>query len=72
MTQYCTKCHSSSTRDRQGAPIEINYNTYSHAKRNAKAGVRAMGSGTMPPSGENVTELEMCQFQRWINEGYPQ
>ncbi|MEZ5357227.1 MAG: hypothetical protein R3F48_00260 [Candidatus Zixiibacteriota bacterium] len=66
----CISCHSSSLTglDRNGAPVGVNFNTYSAAVANASAANVRIQSGTMPPTG-GLPQGERSLFQEWINDG---
>jgi uncharacterized membrane protein len=71
LDKYCISCHSTalSGADRNGAPSDINYNTYDAAVANAEKGNSEIQSGGMPPSGNGPTAEEKQLFQRWVDTG---
>jgi uncharacterized membrane protein len=67
--QKCTMCHSSklSGSARRSAPMEINFDTYAAAEKNASQAVGDVKAGNMPPrgSGVTVTDAEKTQLELW-------
>jgi uncharacterized membrane protein len=66
----CTGCHSSTRQgaDRNGAPIDVNLDTYGGAVASSdRANARIQG-GSMPPSG-GIPSDERALFQAWIDQG---
>ncbi len=69
----CTGCHSSTLEgaDRNGAPADINYDTYDAAVQNAEHGLDEVEEGAMPPNG-SVSEEEIQALADWIACGMPE
>ncbi|MEZ4450905.1 MAG: cytochrome c [Nannocystaceae bacterium] len=79
MTQYCTRCHSSSLHgaDRQGAPSDHNFNTVElvreeieHTDESAAAGPDATNT-SMPIGAPTPTDEERRQLGEWLACGAP-
>ena len=67
LTASCTMCHSSSLSgsDRNGAPTDVNLDTYTGAKGNAQAANARIQAGTMPPAGA-LSAADKAMFQGWV------
>ncbi len=70
----CTRCHSTTLTGaaRNGAPVDVNWNTYAAAVQAAPRGLLRMQAGTMPPTGNRVPAADITKFQQWIQAGTPQ
>lgn len=71
----CTVCHSSSLSGsaRQGAPSNVNFDTYAAAARAAGEAVTEVTAGRMPPSGETQpTSAETAALEQWAQCGSPE
>lgn len=70
----CTGCHSSTLTDadRNGAPVDVNYDTYEDAVAGAEHGAEAVNAGIMPPGGGTLTEEDKQAFYAWALCGQPQ
>jgi hypothetical protein len=66
---HCTSCHSSENSDvqRSGAPIGLDFDTYSEVVREvSRIEIAAIGDdAAMPPSGE-PTEAELTMLREWL------
>lgn len=75
MTTYCTECHTAdkSGKQRQGAPITVDYDTLSDTSRHARRGAKRMLRGDMPPSGttKDLPHKAACVFDAWRQQGTP-
>ena len=74
---HCILCHSTAnTGDaRNGAPVDVNFNTYELAAANALRAYARIQAGTMPPPGGigiPVTTEEQTLFASWIQDGTPE
>jgi hypothetical protein len=69
LDQYCTRCHSSTSVDRNGAPATVNLDTYAAAAKAAAAASTAVQTGGMPPSGARPTEQEQALLKCWVDQG---
>ena len=60
---YCNSCHSQVSENRNGAPEDVNFNTYSEVKHwKERIHVRVLEEGTMPLGGGVYPEdLEMLE-----------
>ena len=68
LTTWCTPCHSSAmdADSRQGAPEDVNFDSYEGASAHADAIVQwAVEAREMPPAGE-VPEGELDQLGAWV------
>jgi hypothetical protein len=66
----CLRCHSVSVSgsDRNGAPVDINFDTYDDIYSHADIANQRIQSGTMPPTG-SLSDQEKALFQQWIADG---
>jgi len=66
----CIQCHSTERQgpDRNGAPADVNFNTYEVAAANANRAIVRVQAGTMPPTGGRP-QSERDLFQKWIDQG---
>ncbi len=67
---HCLSCHSASVSgaDRNGAPLDVNFDTYDETYALADKSNQRIQSGTMPPSGP-LSDQEKEMFQEWIEDG---
>jgi hypothetical protein len=63
LDRECLSCHTSQS------PVFTDYST---TKNHAQKIFSEMANGTMPPSGEDPTEAEVCTVSRWITQNFPQ
>jgi len=71
----CTVCHSSSLSGsaRQGAPANVNFDSYAAAARAAGEAVTEVSAGRMPPSGETQpASAETAALEQWAQCGTPE
>ena len=71
----CIRCHASSLegRARNGAPADVNLDTYPAAVAAAQRANVQIQLGTMPfdlPGG--LPAFERALFQRWVDQGTPE
>jgi len=66
----CVLCHDSEKQgaERNGAPLDVNLDTYENAVAVAERANIQIQAGTMPPTGGLPTELRAL-FQQWIDQG---
>jgi len=71
-TTVCTQCHSVSNQGdaRNGAPPEINFDTYSDAVDNLDRANVNIQAGTMPPTG-GIPPEERNLIQWWVDQNTP-
>ncbi len=71
--QHCIRCHShvNTGAQRNGAPPEVNFDTYESAIKSAQRANARIQAGTMPPDG-GIPEEQRALFQKWIDNGTPQ
>lgn len=71
----CLNCHDSAKpqNSRGGAPVSVNYDTYTLAWTNASRGNIRVQAGTMPPAsaGGALSAAKKAVFQKWIDGGKP-
>lgn len=69
----CTGCHASTLEgaDREGAPVNINFDVYETAKTYADDASNEVAEGGMPPSG-SVTEEQKQSLYTWAQCGTPE
>jgi uncharacterized membrane protein len=67
----CNKCHSSAVQgaSREGAPVGLDFDTYSLAKTNGKRANREIQSGAMPPT-DPLSRNDKELFQAWVDQGF--
>lgn len=72
MTAYCLRCHSVSNQgaDRNGAPADVNFDSYQDVTANAERASTKISAGTMPPGGGLPAE-DRALFLAWIEDGMP-
>ncbi len=74
--EVCTNCHSSqlSGPARNGAPTNVNFDSYEGAKANASRILTQVSSNSMPPpsSGFSLTAEEKQELYAWIECGTPE
>jgi len=72
----CTMCHSSTLTGaaRNGAAVDVNFDTHPAAMASANAAVSAVNNGFMPPAGSGitVTQAEIDALELWAMCGTPQ
>ena len=71
----CTVCHSSSLSGsaRQGAPSNVNFDTYAAAARAASEAVAEVSAGRMPPPGETQPTSDQTRaLEEWAQCGTPE
>ncbi|MCE5270343.1 hypothetical protein LLH00_03570 [bacterium] len=70
---HCTLCHAVDKQGdaRNGAPVQVNLDSYSAAVSVAQAANLRIQSGTMPPTG-GIPQTERALFQQWLEEGMPE
>ncbi|HLA41058.1 MAG TPA: hypothetical protein VJ417_13740, partial [Candidatus Glassbacteria bacterium] len=68
----CLNCHDSnkSGAARNGAPVNVNWDTYALAAASAANGNTQVQQGTMPPSG-TLTASQKAIFEDWVNLDIP-
>ena len=66
----CTSCHATSRTGgvRNGAPVGVNFDTYTVAAANAVRGNTRVQAGTMPPTG-TLPQNERELIQLWLDQG---
>jgi len=66
----CLRCHSieSQGAGRNGAPINVNFDTFQDAVMWSDLMNQRIQSGTMPPDG-GIPNEERALFQQWIDDG---
>jgi len=71
----CTVCHASSLSGsaRQGAPANVNFDTYAAAARAASEAVVEVTAGRMPPPGQTQpTSDQTTALEQWAQCGTPE
>lgn len=72
----CTNCHSTTKTggERNGAPEQVNFNTYEAAKSRAGDIVRLVSANAMPPpdSGFSLTPQQRHDLLEWAQCGTPE
>ena len=72
MTDNCTTCHSSSSSDRRGAPVAVNFDTLDLVKNlSNNINIRAGEGTSMPPSSAPATPsgADRALLAEWIECG---
>ena len=74
LEQSCTSCHAADREGagRNGAPLNVNLDTYENT---VESGLRAnvrIQAGTMPPGTGGIPAEERALFQSWIDQGMPE
>ncbi len=71
LDQNCIRCHSTEKtgRQRNGAPSNVNWNTYAEAIKNADRGNNKIQAGAMPPNSDGLAQSDKDLFQKWIDDG---
>lgn len=66
----CLSCHSAQVQggDREGAPANVNFDSYTDAVAWAESSNVRIQAGTMPPSNP-LSSFNRALFQRWIDQG---
>ncbi len=77
MLDYCVSCHSVSSGNRQGAPTDVNLDSYQGTLDNADVADQDILSGRMPQnddsqSTEVLTQDQRCIFDGWVSGGFLQ
>ena len=74
LSETCASCHAStlSGTERNGAPTNINFDTYAGAMAHAEKAVSEVYGGDMPPGGEQLDEAKKQQLYLWGLCGTPQ
>jgi len=73
LDQHCILCHSTANSgvQRNGAPLEVNFNTYQVAVDHAEHANERIQAGTMPPTG-GIPADQRAIFARWLQDGTPE
>lgn len=68
---YCIGCHAGYLQgaDRNGAPPQVNLDTYAGAVASAERGNIRIQGGTMPPGSGGIPQADRELFQKWIDQG---
>ena len=66
---HCLSCHNKKTLNRQGAPIDVNFDTYSDVKANGVPADQSILGGRMPPNSSLNNDLR-CMFDAWVRGNY--
>ncbi|MEW5851737.1 MAG: c-type cytochrome [Myxococcota bacterium] len=70
---HCVSCHAAdkSGPARQGAPADVNLDTYAAAKEHANTSAETTEKGEMPPamSNDSMSDEDRCVLRGWINGG---
>jgi uncharacterized membrane protein len=68
---HCIRCHATTKQgaSRSGAPIGLDYNTYSVASANAQRANQQIQAGSMPPGGPALASNDKAIFQAWLDQG---
>lgn len=66
----CIRCHATDLQGsaRNGAPPNVNFNSYSNAINSAGLANSRIQAGTMPPDG-GLPSDDRDLFQQWIDQG---
>jgi uncharacterized membrane protein len=77
--EVCNECHSTtkSGADRHDADGDVNFNTFTDAKKSAEEAAREVNGGDMPPKDPGITlraitEDEKTALYQWALCGTPQ
>lgn len=70
LDRSCVGCHSSELqgKDRKGATLGVDFDTYQASKDSASAASARIQSGSMPPAGP-LAGAEKTLFEDWIDDG---
>lgn len=70
LEEHCLRCHSITRQgaDRNGAPVNLNYDRFQDAVMWSGLMNQRVQSGTMPPDGA-LSDDERALFQEWIDDG---
>ena len=71
----CSNCHGQDLAGtaRNGAPVDINFDSYDSAKAHAEKAASEVYNGAMPPTGnEDFSEAQKQQLYLWSLCGTPQ
>ncbi len=65
------RCHAISSQgaERNGAPINVNFDTYEDTLIWSDLMNQRIQSGTMPPGGNGIPDDDRQIFQEWIDDG---
>ena len=55
--------------DRNGAPVDVNLDTYTDAVANASRANARIQGGTMPPGSGGLSSEDRALFQAWLDQG---
>ena len=77
MLDYCVSCHSVSAGNRQGAPTDVNLDSYQGVLSSADVADQDILSGRMPQNDtsqatETLTQGQRCVFDGWVSGGFLQ
>ena len=72
LDSHCILCHASDKQglERNGAPVQVNLDSYENVTPFAQNANARIQSGTMPPTGGIPLE-ERTLFQGWIDQSLP-
>jgi len=67
----CTRCHAEDNQglDRNGAPADVNLDTYDNAREASSRANPRIQAGTMPPGTGGIPEADRKLFRSWIDQG---
>jgi hypothetical protein len=68
---WCTRCHSASSPDRNGAPGELNWDEEMTVRLALPWIRRDVSSGNMPWNPPAPPDEERARLVRWIDSGAP-
>jgi uncharacterized membrane protein len=70
---YCLACHSAASQgaSRNGAPVNVNFDTYQSIVNFSGEALSRIQSGIMPPTGQ-IPENDRAVFQQWVMSGMPE
>jgi uncharacterized membrane protein len=73
LERHCTRCHAADRQGlaRQGAPADVDLDSYENAVEHAERANVRIQSDTMPPGGGELDDRERALFQAWIDDGMP-
>jgi uncharacterized membrane protein len=67
MLTHCSGCHAVTSRERNGAPVDVHFDTEEEVLENAASVVRVvLESQTMPPAG-GILEDDLILLDAWLN-----
>lgn len=69
----CIGCHAAYREgaERNGAPVDVNFDTYEGAEESGERANTRVQAGSMPPPGPLSAE-DKETFQAWADEGFPE